>query len=52
MGRLGEVMYIQFLAGPKLGNDSSINVAIVGGGGALVLILSFYISGHYRMRSK
>lgn len=51
MGGLSEIMYVKFLAGPRLAKNSSINAA--GGGGALVVI-SFPIntSGHHRMRSK
>ena len=51
MGGLSEIMYVKFLAGPKLAKNSSINAA--GGGGALEVI-SFPIntSGHHRIRSK
>lgn len=39
MGGVGEMTYVEFLEGPKLGKDSSVNVAI-GGGGALLVISS------------
>lgn len=44
---LSEIMYVKFLAGPRLAKNSSINA--VGGGGTLVVI-SFPIntSGHHR----
>ena len=51
MGGLSEIMYVKFLAGPRLAKNSYINAA--GGGGTLVVI-SFPIntSGHHRVRSK
>lgn len=45
------MMYVKCLAGPKLGNDSSVNIA--GAVGAPVVIsFSVNSSGCHRMRSK
>ena len=44
MGGVSEMSYAEFLGGPKLGNDSSVNVAVGGGGALLVISFSHLIS--------